>query len=276
MELEPQYEYVVVEVNLDRGMERETSSKELRRPDMIAFRDDRGSTLPEAMIAVLIAMIGCFSLGYVVFLATATNKNQGTETTRAVIYAQDKLEKLLSLGAYGPCGQCQNASGNCLTPPVTCSSATLDTTSIWTADFNNCTQLSTSTHPQDGQTGKPCNTTGVTDTGWTYGLLQGGLSPFAVQGDCPTAKTAGATGYIDFLDRNGQVITGACTTITGTQIAYVREWAITDLTSTTAPILNTGGPATKQISVAVFSLTAVNTAGGKPIVELSSLLENPN
>ena len=232
---------------------------------MIAFRSDRGSTLPEAMMAVLIAMIGCFSVGYVVFIATATTKNQGTETTRAVVYAQDKVEKLLSLGSNGVLGQCQNAAGQCLSP--------VDSASNYTPNFNNCTQTATS---QDGQTGKPCNTTGVTDAGWTQGLLAGGLSPLSLQGNCATAAAAGATGYIDFLDRNGLQLTGACAGITGTQIAYVREWQITDLTAATNPVLNTGGPPTKQIWVAVFSLNGVNTAGGKPIVELTSLLVNPN
>ncbi len=55
---------------------------------MKPLRDDRGVSLPETMIAVLIALIGVFGLGSLVFQATATNKNQGTETTRATIYAQ--------------------------------------------------------------------------------------------------------------------------------------------------------------------------------------------
>ena len=54
-------------------------------------------SLIEALIAVLVAVIGVFSVGGLIFQGTVTNKNQGTEVTRATIYAQDKMEKLLSL-----------------------------------------------------------------------------------------------------------------------------------------------------------------------------------
>lgn len=251
--------------------------------------DERGTTLIETMIAVLIAMIGVFGVGYVVFLATATNKNQGTETTRAVIYAQDKLEKLLSLGSFGLCGQCSNASGNCLSPtpsPVTCTNTATDTTHNWTANFNNCTQ--TATFMNSSETGKPCNTTGVTDSGWSQGLLQGGLLTYPSSGPSPVfvpvpiancstaAATTGAPGYVDFLDVNGQTVTGACSSITGTKINYVREWSVIDLGTNTNPAVLSGAPAAKQVTVAVFSMSAVNTAGGKPIVVLSSIVENPN
>jgi hypothetical protein len=46
-------------------------------------------------------------------------------------------------------------------------------------------------------------------------------------------------------------------------------WQITDVAST-------GGPTLKQISVAVYSQSAVNTSSGKPVVVLTSLLSNPN
>jgi hypothetical protein len=49
----------------------------------------------------------------------------------------------------------------------------------------------------------------------------------------------------------------------------VRMWQIADVAST-------GGPALKQISVAVYSQAAVNAGSGKPIVVLTSLLSNPN
>jgi hypothetical protein len=47
-------------------------------------------------------------------------------------------------------------------------------------------------------------------------------------------------------------------------------WQITDLTSFT------GGPATKQITVAVYSLNAVSKNGGQPIVVVTSVISNPN
>ena len=58
-----------------------------------------GVSLIETLIAVLIAVVGVFSVGGLIFQGTVTNKNQGTEVTRATIYAQDKIEKLLSFGA---------------------------------------------------------------------------------------------------------------------------------------------------------------------------------
>jgi prepilin-type N-terminal cleavage/methylation domain-containing protein len=58
---------------------------------------NHGVTLVETMVAVFVALIGVFSLGNVIFEATVFNKNQGTENTRATIYAQDKLEGLLAL-----------------------------------------------------------------------------------------------------------------------------------------------------------------------------------
>lgn len=190
---------------------------------------ERGVTLIETLIAVLIAVIGVFSVGGLIFQGTVTNKNQGTEVTRATIYAQDKMEKLLSL------------------------------------DFASCSQASSS-QPAD------CNTTDVNATGWTQGLLAGGTIGPPVQADCPTSGAS--IGYVDFLDSNGLQLPGttpatACSSITSSDIAYVRMWQITDVPST-------GGPPLKQISVAVYSQSAVNAGSGKPVVVLSSLLSDPN
>ena len=191
---------------------------------MRAFNRERGVTLAETMIAVLIALIGVFSLGSVIFQATATSKNQGTEVTRATIYAQDKTEKLLSL------------------------------------NFSDCTQ-SAASQPAT------CNSTGITATGWTQGLLAGGaLSP--VQTTCPTSGAS--VGYVDYLDPNGIQLAGtSCAVVSGAVPAYIREWQITDLAST-------GGPAIKNVTVAVYSQNAIGAVGGKPIVILTSLLSNPN
>lgn len=191
---------------------------------MRAFNRERGVTLAETMIAILIALLGVFSLGSVIFQSTATSKNQGTEVTRATIYAQDKTEKLLSL------------------------------------NFSDCTQ-SASSQPAT------CNTTGITATGWTQGLLAGGaLSP--VQTTCPTSGAS--VGYVDYLDPNGIQLAGtSCAVVSGAVPAYIREWQITDLAST-------GGPAIKNVTVAVYSQNAIGAVGGKPIVILTSLLSNPN
>ncbi|MGA8184825.1 MAG: hypothetical protein WB819_14425 [Terriglobia bacterium] len=190
---------------------------------------ENGVTLIETMIAVLIAVVGVFSVGALIFQGTVTNKNQGTEVTRATIYAQDKMEKLLSL------------------------------------NFTSCTQ-SASSQPSS------CNTTNINATGWTDGLLAGGAIGPSVQATCPSSGAS--VGYIDFLDSNGIQLPGSsgatnCSAITSSDIAYVRMWQISDVAST-------GGPPLKQVSVAVYSRSAVNTSSGKPVVVLSSLLSNPN
>ena len=191
--------------------------------------EECGVTLIETLIAVLIAVVGLFSVGGLIFQATVTNKNQGTEVTRATIYAQDKMEKLLSL------------------------------------DFTNCTQTA-SAQPSS------CNTTNISATGWTEGLLAGGAIGPSVQATCPSSGAS--VGYIDFLDSNGIQLPGSttatsCSAITASDISYVRMWKITDVAST-------GGPILKQISVAVYSQSAVNTSSGKPVVVLTSLLSNPS
>lgn len=195
------------------------------------LRNDPGVTLLETLLSTLVAMVGVFGLGSLVFQATAINKNQGSEKTRATVYAQDKVEKLLSL------------------------------------DFTSCTQ-SSSSQPAT------CNVTGITDTGWTTGLLAGGpISAAQTTGppaalNCPGASGS-SIGHTDFLDPNGQQLTGACSAVTS-GISYVREWTITDL----AP--PSGGPALKQLTVAVYAESGLSLDSGKPIVLVTSVVSNPN
>jgi hypothetical protein len=196
---------------------------------MRVFSSDRGVTLAETMIAVLIALIGVFSLGSVIFQSTATSKNQGTEVTRSTIYAQDKTEKLLSL------------------------------------NFSDCTQ-SASSQPAT------CNSTGITASGWTQGLLAGGaLSP--VQTTCPSSGAS--VGYVDYLDPNGIQLAGtSCAVVSGAVPAYIREWQIADIVADVTGPPHVAG--LKQVTVAVYSQNAIGAVGGKPIVILTSLLSNPN
>jgi len=63
-------------------------------------RTERGVTLVETMIAVLISLFVITSLGGVVFVATAQNKNQGVEMSRVTVYSQDKIETLANLDWY--------------------------------------------------------------------------------------------------------------------------------------------------------------------------------
>ncbi len=64
---------------------------------MMSKQNDRGVSLVETMIAVLVAFITMSSLGGAIFLAMVTNKNQGTETTRMTALAREKIEQLTRL-----------------------------------------------------------------------------------------------------------------------------------------------------------------------------------
>ena len=55
---------------------------------------ERGVTLVETMIAVLVAFVVMASLGAVIFSAMVANKDQGTEVTRMTALAQEKVEQL--------------------------------------------------------------------------------------------------------------------------------------------------------------------------------------
>lgn len=62
--------------------------------------DDRGATLVETMIAILVAFIAMSGIGVAVFRASVTNKNEGSEQARLTVLAQEKAEGLLRLD-YG-------------------------------------------------------------------------------------------------------------------------------------------------------------------------------
>ena len=201
--------------------------------------EEHGVSLIETMLATLVAIIAVLAICSTIFVATVNTKNQGTETTRAAIYAQDKVEKLLSLAAVP-------ASGT-------------------TASFGNCTQP-TSTQ----QASYPdCNATGITASGWCTGLLAGGsISP--LQASCPSSGSN--VGYMDFLDANGNQLQGASCSValTNKTVGYIRQWQIQD-----ADTFGTT-PALKQITVAVYSMLAVNTNNTRPIVILSSYVSDPD
>lgn len=185
------------------------------------------------MMAVLVALVGVFGLGTVIFQATATGTNQGQEATRATVYAQDKMEKLLSLG----------------------------TTQVDPVSSPQFPCAETSPPPQ-------CNTTGISGAGWATGLLAGGQTGPLGPEACPSGGLS--MGYVDSLDANGTQLQGSsCGSITS-PVAYVRMWQIDDLTPFT------GGPARKQVTVAVYAINAVSKNGGQPIVVVTSVISNPN
>ncbi len=192
-----------------------------RNADMTNTTSERGVSLIETMTAICIALFSVFSMGSLIAQVAATTKNQGTEMTQATIFAQDKIENLLSLS------------------------------------FTDCSVPSAS-QPAS------CNSTGLSGSGWTQGLLAGGISG-PLQSTCPTSGAN--VGYIDFLDHSGVQITGAsCADIQSSNISYVRQWQITDLPTTGQPM--------KQITVAVYSMNATSQLGGTPIVVLTSALSN--
>ncbi len=61
-------------------------------------KNERGVTLVETVMAMLIAMIAVAGLGGAIFTSLVQNKNQGAEITVAATLARDKMEQLVSLG----------------------------------------------------------------------------------------------------------------------------------------------------------------------------------
>lgn len=150
--------------------------------------DERGLTLIETMLAVTVAVVGAFGICSVIYVATATTKNQGTETTRATIYAQDKMEKLLSLASIPVAG-------------------------VTTASFTNCTQAASTQ-----QTSYPdCNATGISAGGATSPL----------QSSCPSSgASVGYVDFIDAS--GNQLTGTGCSAATTNGFSYVRMWQISD------------------------------------------------
>jgi len=60
-------------------------------------RRERGATLIETVIAMLILTIGVLGVMGVLAIATTQNWNMGDRATRATEYAQDKMEQLMAL-----------------------------------------------------------------------------------------------------------------------------------------------------------------------------------
>ena len=88
---------------------------------------------------------------------------------------------------------------------------------------------------------------------------------------CPSSGAS--VGYVDYLDTNGNQISGACSTVATANPAYVRMWQISDVSSAGTPLV----PTLKQITVGVWSNAAVTTtAANKPVVVLTSYMSNPN
>jgi hypothetical protein len=180
-----------------------------REEIMPLHREDRGVSLVETMIAVLVAFIAMSSLGAVIFSAMVSNKNQGTETTRMTALAQEKMEQLVRL------------------------------------------------QYDDVAT----NTTLITDSGWMVGLTSNASTDLTELTACPLTGDANV-GYVDFLNANGQPLSGACSTAIASGFGYERRWKIVDVTGITG---------LKQITVVVYAPNAVRAGGAMPMVALTTL-----
>ena len=106
----------------------------------------------------------------------------------------------------------------------------------------------------------------MTDASWDKGLTAGGPTDLNVEiTACPA--TGAAVGYLDFLDVNGNRLTGTdCTDTNLASWAYIRQWKIVDAPWGVADL--------KQISVAVHAPAAVRTNATPPIVMLTVLKSN--
>lgn len=176
---------------------------------MLIERTDRGVTLVETMIAILVAFIAMSSLGAVVFSTMVANKNQGTEVTRMTALAQEKTEQLLRLG------------------------------------YSNTTT----------------NATLINDPGWSIGLTANSATDLTQLTACPDAGSSNA-GYADFLDNDGQPLSGDCSTAVATGFGYQRRWKITNVAGVTG---------LKQITVVVYAPNAVRAGGATPSVSITTL-----
>jgi Tfp pilus assembly protein PilV len=65
----------------------------MRKPNPLAIRDERGSTLIELMIALVMLTVGILAVGQL-FPAGSRSQQQARMTTSGNYYAQEKLEQL--------------------------------------------------------------------------------------------------------------------------------------------------------------------------------------
>jgi type II secretory pathway pseudopilin PulG len=131
---------------------------------MLSSKNEKGVTLIETLMSVVIAFITMASVGAVVFSAMVASKNQGSETTRMTALAQEKIEELMRLNYTD-----------------TSTNTTLITDSGWAIGLT-----SNSSTTQSLLTG--CPTTGSVDIGYVD-FLDANAVPLS--GACSTAITNG-------------------------------------------------------------------------------------
>ena len=111
----------------------------------------------------------------------------------------------------------------------------------------------------DGSLTSGTDTTAIDTANNTYTLGTGGTGLVA-GGSLNTA--APASGYVDYLDANGNPLGGGATQPANT--FYIRVWQITDTSSTL-----------KTISVKVAAVSGVNSTNAAPNSTLTALKSNP-
>jgi hypothetical protein len=137
---------------------------------MMSNHNDRGVSLVETMIAVLVAFITMSSLGAVIFSAMVANKNQGTEMTRMTALAREKIEQLTRLPYSN-----------------TTTNTTLITDTGWDVGLTSNAGTDLTLLPLSD----PCPMPGNPNVGYVDYLDNDGQ---ALAGDCATA-TASGVGY---------------------------------------------------------------------------------
>lgn len=112
-----------------------------------------------------------------------------------------------------------------------------------------------------GYSNTTTNTTLITDPGWATGLTASSTTTLAELTDCPAAGSPNV-GYVDFLDNNGQPLSGDCASAVASGFGYQRRWKVTNV----AGVLGL-----KQITVVVYAPNAVRAGGKTPSVSLTTL-----
>ncbi len=158
----------------------------------LPVRKDRGISLLETMIASLIALMVVTGLGFTVFVAMVTNRNQGAETTRLTALADEKIEELVRLKF---------------------TDTTTNTTLILDSGWSIGLTASPAGEDQNMLTACPGSGPPTADTGYIDLLDVNGTAP------SPSDKCANLMSTPSFNK-------------TGQGWAYQRRWKITDVTST--------------------------------------------
>ena len=73
------------------------SDHNMESPIRTSSRSERGTTMLETVVALVILLIGVMAIIGLLSIAVTQNWNQGDRSTRSTEYAQDKMEQLMAL-----------------------------------------------------------------------------------------------------------------------------------------------------------------------------------